>query len=216
MRHGMHEFPIEAIYAAVHGLAQPDRVAHDRLKDRLNVPLRLADHAEYLRGRSLLLQRLSKLTVTRFQFLEQPHVLDSDHGLVGKRLEKTDLRVSELAHVHTADGNGADRRALAKHGDRQRAQASSTHNRGKNLGVITCIGNVLCPTFEDRAPDRRSAARWHRVELLESIPLLFRSKGIRHDVDQLPVVAVYGRELGLAQPGRSAGDRLEYRLHVRW
>ncbi len=42
--------------------------------------------------RSLLLQRF-------LEFLEQPHVLDSDHGLVGEGFKELDLRRGEGAHL---------------------------------------------------------------------------------------------------------------------
>ena len=51
----------------------------------------LADNAENLAGRGLLLQGLVQLCVALLEFFEQPHVLNSDHGLVGKGLEKLDL-----------------------------------------------------------------------------------------------------------------------------
>ena len=42
--------------------------------------------------RRLLLQRF-------LEFLEQPHVLDGDHGLVGEGFEQLDLRRGEGAHL---------------------------------------------------------------------------------------------------------------------
>jgi hypothetical protein len=36
--------------------------------------------------------------VARLQLLEQPHVLDGDHGLVGEGLEQRDVLVGERTH----------------------------------------------------------------------------------------------------------------------
>ena len=45
--------------------------------------------------RRLMLQGLAQFGVALAEFLEQPHVLDGDHRLVGEGLEKRDLLVGE-------------------------------------------------------------------------------------------------------------------------
>ena len=45
---------------------------------------RRGDDPQNLAGRRLLLQRFADLCGTRLHLLEQPNVLDGDHGLVGK------------------------------------------------------------------------------------------------------------------------------------
>ena len=55
-----------------------------RVKNWLQIRRRAGDHAQdFTRGR-LLFQRF-------LEFLEQSHVLDSDHGLVGEGFEESDL-----------------------------------------------------------------------------------------------------------------------------
>src|SRR4029450_13786373 len=120
---------------------------------------------------SLLLERYTQLGVAGLQLLEQAHVLDGDGGLIGEGLEELDLRSCELSHFHTADSNGADRSALANHLDRQRASKPCTHKQSKVFGVIACVGNVLCPAFEDRACHRRSTTRRHWVEPRKGVSL---------------------------------------------
>ena len=46
---------------------------------------------EDLRRRRLLLQRLGQLACARLHLVEQPHVLDRDHRLVGEGLDQLDL-----------------------------------------------------------------------------------------------------------------------------
>ena len=46
-------------------------------------------------GRRLMLQGLAQFRVALAEFLEQPHVLDGDHRLVGEGFEKRDLFVGE-------------------------------------------------------------------------------------------------------------------------
>ena len=66
-------------------------------------------------GRRLLLQRFGQLAVAGLQLLEQPHVLDRDHRLVGEGLEQGDLLSGNGPGFGAADGDRADRLALAQH-----------------------------------------------------------------------------------------------------
>ena len=59
----------------------------DRVEHRLHVGRATADHVQHLGCRGLLLQRLLGL-------VEQPHVLDRDHRLVGEGLQQLDLLVA--------------------------------------------------------------------------------------------------------------------------
>src|SRR4029450_12520793 len=118
--------------------------------------------------------------------------LDGDDGFLGKRLEELDLRVRELAHLHAADGNRADWRAIAKQWDSQRAAKPRLRDRGKHLRVISRVGNMLGPGFQNGARDRRSTAWSDRVDPLEEVSVRFRLKRIRQGVEQFPVVAIDG------------------------
>ena len=53
---------------------------------------------EHLRRRRLLLQRLAQFPRALLLGVEQPHVLDGDHRLVGKRFSQLDLLVGERLH----------------------------------------------------------------------------------------------------------------------
>ena len=64
-----------------------------------NSPGRRRDDLQHLRGRGLLLQRLGQLARARLHLVEQPHVLDSDHRLVGEGLDQLDLLVGERTHA---------------------------------------------------------------------------------------------------------------------
>ena len=46
---------------------------------------------QHLRGRGLLLQRLAQIARARLHLVEQPHVLDRDHRLVGEGRDQLDL-----------------------------------------------------------------------------------------------------------------------------
>ncbi len=81
----VHQLAVEPEDGAQQSVAQPHGASHDRIEDRLDVRRRLADHAQDLARRGLLLQRLAEIAVARLQLLEQPRVLDRDHRLVGER-----------------------------------------------------------------------------------------------------------------------------------
>src|SRR6185437_6882919 len=79
---------LEKIQGAESGLTDLRGVLKDRLKDRLQIAWRSADHLEHIGGCGLLLQRLAQL-------VEQPRIFDRDHGLVGKDPYQLDLLVGE-------------------------------------------------------------------------------------------------------------------------
>ena len=78
-------------------VAQPRRILRDRIQHRLNIRRRAGDDAQDFARRRLLLQRF-------LEFLEQPHVLDGDHRLVGEGFEQLDLRRGEGAHLGATCG----------------------------------------------------------------------------------------------------------------
>src|SRR5262245_11213313 len=65
-------------------------VLRNYIQHRLDVRRRAGDDAENLTCGSLLFQRLLELS-------EQPHVLNGNHGLIGKGFEQFDLRGRERA-----------------------------------------------------------------------------------------------------------------------
>ena len=52
--------------------------------------------------------------------VEQPHILDRDHGLVGEGLQQLDLLVAERPHLGAAEHDGADRFALPQQRNAER------------------------------------------------------------------------------------------------
>ena len=55
----------------------------------------------------------------RLEFLEQPHVLDRDHRLVGEGRDQLDLLVGEGPDLGPPHHDGADEDALPEHRDAQ-------------------------------------------------------------------------------------------------
>ena len=81
----------------------------DGVEHRLHVRGRAADDAEHLGRCRLMLQRLAQFCIALLDFFEQPHVLDGDHGLVGKGFEKRDLFLGERSDLRSANVNRPDR-----------------------------------------------------------------------------------------------------------
>ena len=66
-------------------VAEPRGVCQHGIEHRLQFTRRRADDAQHLGGRGLLLQRFGELARALLLRLEQPHVLDGDHRLIGER-----------------------------------------------------------------------------------------------------------------------------------
>src|SRR5262245_52235984 len=66
------------------GTTKPSRVREHGLEHRLQLARRAANDTEDLGCRSLLLERLGELARARLHLVEQPHVLNRNHRLVGE------------------------------------------------------------------------------------------------------------------------------------
>ena len=77
------------------GFAQLAGALDNGLEHRPNIGWRGCNHTEYVGAPGLISQRLREVARLRLHFVEQPYVLDCDHGLVGKGLEQGDVLVAE-------------------------------------------------------------------------------------------------------------------------
>jgi GAF domain len=98
MRGQVQELSIKANHQPVDGLTQLCGALRDGLECRADVGGRPGDDAQYLTGGGLLLERFRQVAVAGLELLEQPHVLDSDDGLIGEGLQQRDLLVD---HRHS-------------------------------------------------------------------------------------------------------------------
>ena len=94
--------PSQQIQGAELGLADARRVRQHGLEHRLQLAGRARDDLQHLGGRGLLLQRLGQLARARLHLVEQPHVLDRDHRLVGEGGDQLDLLVGERLEPSSA------------------------------------------------------------------------------------------------------------------
>ena len=84
------------------------------LEHRFEFPGRAADDLKNLRSRRLLFQRLREIAGARLHLVEQPHILDRDHRLVGKRLHQFDLPLRVFAGVIACQREYADGAAFPR------------------------------------------------------------------------------------------------------
>ena len=69
---------------------------------------------------------ICELSVLVLDFVEQPHVLDGDHRLVGEGRDQLDLLVGERPHFRASQCQDTDRGPLAQHRDTEhRAKATA-------------------------------------------------------------------------------------------
>ena len=90
----------------------PRSTLDDGVEDRLHVRRRAADDAEHLGRCRLMLQGLAQFSVALAEFLEQAHVLNGDHRLVGEGFEKRDLLIGKWSNLLSTNYNYPDRNSL--------------------------------------------------------------------------------------------------------
>ena len=87
-------------------------ILRDNIQYRLDIRRRAGDDAQNFARRGLLFQRL-------VEFLEQPHVLDGDHRLIGKGFDQRNLALCEGLHLAPPHAQGTDRRTILKQRHRE-------------------------------------------------------------------------------------------------
>ena len=124
-------------------LEEPERRADDGVEHGLDVVGRLADHAQDLGRRGLLLERLVRL-------VEQARVLDRDHRLVGKGLHERDLLVGNGARLARTSDEQPMTAPSSQHRRARRATRQPPRSPGRSRPARAVWGRSR------RGPDRRS------------------------------------------------------------
>ena len=159
-----------------HGQRLLRRLAVDAVEDQFGVAddgiergAQLVAHVgEELR---LVLARLGKLSARLLDLVEQPHILDGDHSLVGEGGQQLDLLFGERFHDLALQGDYADWRAFAQQWNAQhRANAADPRRFGHFVVRFgQHISDMNGATFHDRAPDNRTPSRRQRVGFDKSL-----------------------------------------------
>src|SRR5262245_65650581 len=146
----------------------------DRIQHRLNISWRASDDAQNLTRRRLLFQRF-------LEFLEQPHVLNGDHGLVGKGFKELDLGRSEGTNLGSTCVQRSNEFSLLTKGNGQPGAPTGYHCRkiilrGSDVGnmkrAMLAYPVILWLIHTDlgaiNRPRTKMSSRHHCVSFMES------------------------------------------------
>src|SRR6516162_5424530 len=125
--------------------AQLTSAFDDGLQHRLNVGRRGGDHVQDVRAAGLIGESLSEIARLGLYFVEQPHVLDRDDGLVREGLQQLNLLFGKRLNLLSVDQDRANQRIVLEHGnsnDRARATVSGS---GAPYGFSGVVGGEAYP-----------------------------------------------------------------------
>ena len=192
------------------------RAKRQRVEHRLEIERRAANHLQHIRRRRLLRQRLFQIARSPLHLLEQPRILDGDHGLIGEGLDQIDdaLRVDSGLRLRHHDD--ADEIVAALHWHAKRGAV--LHGAAQIFGIIGIakqIGDVLDFACQGDARGDRASAGGLRVGAhigVEVIAPLALRKGV---VVHGAVAPVPDRPIcRAAQRDRRIDQRVQHRLRV--
>ena len=109
-----HTFPVAKSQQHIVDSTNPCGALDDGVEHRLHVRGRPADDAEHFGRCRLMFQGLAQFRVAFLDFFEQPHVLDSDDGLIGKGFEESDLLFRKRTNFRAANVDHANRNTFAQ------------------------------------------------------------------------------------------------------
>ena len=170
---------------------------------------------QHLGGRRLLLQRLGEIARARLHLVEQPHVLDRDHRLVGEGGHQLDLPGGERLHRRVCQGQDPDQHAVPHQGNAQHGPVSA---EAVSLGKIVLrigqnVRNVDDPAFERGTANERVATRRQGILLEEILVFARETAAGRETITSLPRAEKSGL-VDAAQPRRRRKQRLQDRAQI--
>ena len=213
----MKQLAIETEHVRKHASAESDSVAHDRLEHRLHVGRRGADHAKYRGSCRLLLQCLSQLARARLHLVEQAHVLDRDHGLVGEGRDQLDLLLGERPDDAPRQADHADHRipAQQRHAEHGSPVSLGLRLEPGELGVLEHVGDVHASCLRARSgrlslPARGRWGSAPRTGGTRRRPRWPRPSDTCRPTSSLKMTA----QSALAEAGGGGDDRVQHRLQL--
>ena len=203
------------------GPGQLAGASHDRLEHRVQIEGR-TERPPHIAERPKLAHGARQVLGPGFEFREQPHVLDGDHGLVGECFRKRDLLVGEGLHFSALHEYGANGSAFAEERRDQHCPRGRVNlppagyclrvfGLGQRLEVLNvdCFSIGNCPP--NHGPRVRCNGSEHRVGRPWPI-----------DRNELEGHALQSIDRGIGRPAESCGafghdvhDGLEIRRRAR-
>jgi hypothetical protein len=95
MRTGTEVVAISQMDNRIFRIAKLAGALDNGLENRRDIGRRRCYYPEDIAAPGLVCQRLGEITGFRLHLVEQPRVLDGDHGLVGKGLKQLDVMICE-------------------------------------------------------------------------------------------------------------------------
>src|SRR5262249_1234974 len=130
---------------------QPGGILCDHIQDGLNIRRRTGDDTKYFGRRRLLLQRLFKL-------IEQPHVLNGDHRLIGEGFEQLDLSLCERTDFRPANLNRTDCETITQQRRCQHSAKAGCYTEGLGPWELGFGCSEIMDV--DRLPINDGPSRW--------------------------------------------------------
>ena len=131
--------------AAVVRTTKFDRGIDQRVEHCREVEGRPADYLQNIGGCRLLAQRLAEFAAARLHLVEQAHIFDGNHSLIGEGLQQRDLSRREKPWPRSSDVDGADRAAFPehRHGSDGAGVDGRRHVANCVVGVSLEVGDLL-------------------------------------------------------------------------
>src|SRR5262249_15010577 len=133
--------------------------ADDGVQYRLQLVWGAGDDVEHVADRSLIVERFLDLTRACLHLVEQPHVFDGNHRLIGEGLDQLDLLVGERPHVGAGEAQHAYWDALAQHGNSEHGAHPGPNPVESEVRVGIHIGDLNSTAFE-QGTSGDTAALW--------------------------------------------------------
>ena len=113
-------------------------------------------------------ERLLNLASTRLYLVEEPHVLDRDHGLVGEDLEQSNLLIGKGERLRAANDNRAYRLVFAEQRDSNRRPVAEAQRHSVAVRELVALRpevlHVDGPPLKDRTSGEPAPSECKSVE----------------------------------------------------
>src|SRR5262249_13669843 len=180
----------------------PACILSNSVQDRLNIRRRTGDNTQNFTRGCLLFQRL-------LEFLEKPHILDGDHGLISESLDQLDLRRCEGTRLGSTCGQRSSKFSLLSKGDGQKRACVARGTQYWEFRLRPSVGKVECALFAHPANPGLI-----NIELVDANGYGYRTK-MSPQKHRVSFAESQHHIINSANPGCAFDDGIENRLHVR-
>src|SRR5262245_1315176 len=151
MRGQTHDVSVKQAQHAIFGAADACGALSYGFLHRLDVRRRAGDHAQDFTRRGLLFERFVEL-------LEQPHVLNGDHRLIGEGFEQLDLSLCERTDFCPANLNRTDCETITQQRRCQHSAKAGCYTEGLGPWELGFGCSEIMDV--DRLPINDGPSRW--------------------------------------------------------